>query len=72
MARKRQKPQLDNHMRKLLYMQRIGALPALGGSAQLVDVYHDDWCALYSGKGPRCNCDPDIRLKGPVDAARPH
>jgi hypothetical protein len=28
------------------------------GEAYLVDVAHDDWCAIYHGEP--CNCDPDI------------
>ena len=30
----------------------------------MVDVYHDDWCALLAGTGA-CNCDPDVCLRKP-------
>lgn len=32
------------------------------GEFLMVDVAHDDWCAIYQG-GP-CDCDPDIINRG--------
>ena len=26
-----------------------------------VDIFHDDWCAIYDGG--YCNCDPDIKIR---------
>ena len=57
---------IPQYVRKLLYLQRIGALPREMG-LHLVTVYHDDWCGIYQGKP--CNCDPDIRLKAQVPSA---
>jgi hypothetical protein len=56
-------PKLPNYVRKLLYLRRIGALPA-DVAEQHLAVYHDHWCGIYKRK--RCNCDPDIKLKAMV------
>src|SRR5262245_61675090 len=37
---------LPNYMRKLRYLQRIGAIP-IGAGLHLVDVAHDDWCGMF-------------------------
>lgn len=29
------------------------------GQLYVNNVYHDDWCAIYTGAGP-CNCNPRI------------
>jgi hypothetical protein len=29
------------------------------GQFYSLDVLHDDWCDLLTGKGP-CNCDPEV------------
>ena len=36
-------------------MQALGVKPA----AYIVDVYHDDWCALLASGGA-CDCNPDV------------
>jgi hypothetical protein len=48
-----------NYMKKLRRLFQERKLPKVG--LELVEVYHDDWCAIYSGR--YCNCDPDIRLR---------
>ena len=25
-----------------------------------MDIFHDDWCAIFQGKP--CNCNPDVKL----------
>ena len=41
-------PKLPDDVRKLRYLWRIGGFPCDGG-LPLVDVYHDDWCAISKG-----------------------
>jgi hypothetical protein len=57
-----------NYYKKLKKLFDQGKIPTM--SAQLVEIYHDDWCAIYRGK--YCNCDPDIKLRNlsPGDAGR--
>ncbi len=59
MAKPKTKDPQHNYIRKLLYLQKIGALPRDVG-VHLFEVYHDTWCGLLQGK--RCNCAPDIKL----------
>jgi hypothetical protein len=59
-------PRLPNYIQKIHYLYRIGAIPADAG-LHLVDVVHDAWCGIFSGR--RCNCDPTVRLKASVPAA---
>lgn len=69
MAKAKTKIVQDNYLRKLLYLQRIGALPKDVG-VDLIDVFHDSYCGLINGRG-RCNCEPDVRLKwSQPDAAK--
>lgn len=49
----------NNYVKKILRMRREGKLPIEIGLTQ-IHVYHDAWCASYSGGF--CNCDPDIRI----------
>jgi len=28
-----------------------------------VNVYHDDWCNIFSDSGGYCNCNPDVGTK---------
>jgi hypothetical protein len=68
MAKAKPKIVKDNYLRKILYLQRIGALPKSVG-VHLFDVYHDAPCGIFEGK--RCDCSPDIRLKCSMpDAAK--
>lgn len=32
-----------------------------GGQLYHVDIYHDDWCGMFSGR--TCDCDPDIVIR---------
>jgi len=59
MAKAKTKIVKDNYLRKILYLQRIGALPKSVG-VHLFDVYHDAPCGIFEGK--RCNCDPFVKL----------
>jgi hypothetical protein len=36
------------------------------GTVQVIEVRHDDWCALLV-QGGRCDCNPEVRLPRPVD-----
>ncbi len=48
------------------YVSKIARLieknPQLRGCALLIDIRHDDWCAIYSGRP--CNCDPEVEVFG--------
>jgi hypothetical protein len=55
-----QHPPQHNYIAKIHAMWRTGALPREIG-LHMLDVAHDDWCAMFEGK--RCDCDPDISLK---------
>lgn len=48
-----------NYIKKLKKMQLDGKLPIEIGVTH-VSIFHDNWCAIYSGGF--CNCDPDIRV----------
>jgi len=63
MRKKRNGPKrrVPNHIRKMLYLQKIGALPS-GVGIHRYSIYHDDWCQHWEHPG-RCNCNPDIRLR---------
>ncbi len=52
-------PRKHNYFKKLLelYCQDKSTTPDL----YVVDVYHDDWCAVH--RGQYCNCDPDVELR---------
>ena len=52
-----------NYVRKLQYLYRTGAIPSTVG-VHMVSIYHDEWCGVFKDK--RCNCNPDIKLKGTV------
>jgi hypothetical protein len=59
---KRTKPKRrrqPNYMRKLLYLYRVGALPA--DALHHVTIAHDSWCRHFEGGA--CNCNPDVKLK---------
>jgi hypothetical protein len=32
------------------------------GEVYFMTVAHDDWCEFYSGKGPVCDCKPDVTV----------
>ncbi len=49
-----------NYIRKLLKMAATGEV-SLAPRVQLVEVAHDDGCAIF--RGATCDCDPAIRVK---------
>lgn len=49
---------VHNYQIKLEQMIAQGAIPAVGHTG--VNVFHDDWCAVF--RDGRCDCDPDIEL----------
>ena len=53
-----------NHRLKIDRLVAAGRIAVTRGSANQLDVVHDDWCAIFDGGF--CNCDPDIRLNGKV------
>jgi hypothetical protein len=55
-----------NYIAKLTKMIQEGKISA--GSAQHVQVLHDSWCAIYSGRD--CNCDPDFEVGPELVEAR--
>jgi hypothetical protein len=63
MSRNKHPKRLGNHVRKICYLQRVGALPRDAGVHQL-DVAHDGWCQHLQGQ--RCNCTPELRVRWPV------
>ena len=38
------------------------------GEVVLVEVQHDDWCAIY--KGRVCDCEPDVDGEGSLGCPR--
>lgn len=44
------------------YMQLLANVPPelLTPGVYRVNVYHDDWCGVYSGQ--MCNCKPEIQI----------
>jgi hypothetical protein len=62
-----QPPAEDNWRRKVRYLTKVGAIPSDVG-VHMLDVSHDSWCGIHRGR--RCNCNPDIRVKASVSAAR--
>jgi hypothetical protein len=57
-------PTRHNYVQKQLRLIAEGKLRVRPGTAQHVEVAHDDWCDALTGKGLYCNCDPDIRVRG--------
>lgn len=57
-----------NHARKMAKMIAEGKIPNMPpGTIRHLDIFHDDWCKVFSGG--YCNCDPDIVYRAP--AAQP-
>ena len=52
-------PTKHNYYKKLMKLYEQGRIPT--ASLTEVDIFHDDWCGVYSGE--YCNCDPDIKLR---------
>ena len=55
----------DNTLRKLAYLQKLGAIPQVGLTSAI--VYHDDWCAHFTGGA--CKCSPDVQIGPPATNA---
>lgn len=48
---------------RVSWLDELRALaPELGAGLFDVEVLHDDWCALLTGRGP-CDCSPDIVVR---------
>jgi hypothetical protein len=52
-------PTKHNYYPKLIALYEQGKIPTK--SLTEVDIYHDDWCAIYGGG--HCSCDPEIKLR---------
>jgi hypothetical protein len=50
-------------------MRLIGSGRLEPGKTYRVDVYHDDWCAVY--RHLPCDCHPDVCLVPAEDAKAP-
>ena len=48
-----------NYLTKIKKLYAEGKIPS--ASLSNVDIYHDDWCAIY--RGGLCDCDPDVVVK---------
>jgi len=59
MSRKRA-PRPPKYVRKLRYLQKLGALPSSAGVHEVL-VLHDDGCRHWQQVGA-CTCNPEIRL----------
>jgi hypothetical protein len=57
-------PRKHNYYRKLMKLVENGTIPP--DRLTEADVYHDDWCRIY--RGGYCNCEPEIRVRPPVEA----
>lgn len=44
-------------------------LKLLPGRLYHMDIYHDNWCGIWSGR--KCDCDPDIVTRPHLDATDP-
>ena len=44
-----------------LVARHLDEFPPTPGEVNLIDVMHDDWCGVFSGKS--CNCNPIIKSK---------
>lgn len=59
-----------NHQIKITWLLNTSRLkPPQPGQVKIIDVYHDDCCALWSGG--LCDCDPEIADR-PADNAYSH
>jgi hypothetical protein len=53
-----------NYLTKLNRMLAAGQIRLKGTGVHVLDVTHEDWCAIYQGK--TCDCDPDVKLRATV------
>jgi hypothetical protein len=66
MKRAKERAKVPNYIKKLRYLVKIGTIP-LNVETHMIDVEHDNWCAIFKGKP--CNCDPTIKLKASLASA---
>jgi hypothetical protein len=59
-------PTKHAYVRKQLRLIQEGKLALQPGEFARVDVLHDGWCAMLTGAGMYCNCDPDFRVRREV------
>lgn len=59
--KKRMKMWNANYMEKVFAKMSAGEIPSAAGSASIVNILHDDWCAKLTKNG-ECNCDPEVQL----------
>ena len=52
-------PMKHNYYKQLKKLFDQGKIPTM--SLLWVDIYHDDWCAIY--RGTYCDCEPEIKLR---------
>jgi hypothetical protein len=50
-----------NYLTKLNRMLAAGQIRLKGAGVHVLEVAHDDWCAIYQGQ--LCDCDPDVKLR---------
>jgi hypothetical protein len=67
MAKKSAKKPVPKYLSKLLYLQKVGAIPRTAGIHQ-VDILHDSWCRHWERPG-QCDCKPIIKLAWSQPAA---
>lgn len=56
-----------NYRKKVEELVEAGVIPTGYAYVGKLDIYHDDWCGIYSGG--YCDCDPTInftRLRWPA------
>lgn len=51
-----------NHNKLLVWALSTGRVLKVEPGVQDLRVLHDDWCALLSTAGGRCNCEPEIQF----------
>ena len=61
--RKRERMQNGNYMTKVLDKVATGEIHSGRGTASIVNIFHDDWCAKLKGDEFECNCEPEVRLR---------
>jgi len=60
MKKKESKAKIPNYLKKIsATAQQLQLAPGL----HIVQVLHDDWCAIW--RDGECNCEPEVRLSAP-------
>jgi hypothetical protein len=55
-----------NYRRIIEAVLQDGTLSPTPGAVSVINVQHDDWCAIFQGEP--CDCDPDIIQDPPLPA----